>query len=131
MLVEFARLIKLKTGLIWNPVERRIGYVCAPLVSTLTKHFRRCLAHIINIATQKLISAYSKAPHFNAHEPTAHIPDTSESMRDEIGLVRAISVKASLCSSLLFLTESLPGEVVLETQEFVQDHPAPSHRRPR
>ncbi|KAJ7917073.1 hypothetical protein B0H13DRAFT_1870602 [Mycena leptocephala] len=77
MLVEFSRLIKLKTGLVWNPVERRIG----------------CLAHIINIATQKLISAYSKSPHFDAREPTAHIPDTSELMRDEIGLVRAISVK--------------------------------------
>jgi hypothetical protein len=93
MLVEFSRLIKLKTGLIWNPVEWRIGYVHAPLVLTLMKPFGRCLAHIINIATQKLISAYSKSSHFDAHEPTAHIPDTSELMRNEIGLVRAISVK--------------------------------------
>ncbi|KAJ7884063.1 hypothetical protein B0H13DRAFT_1890132 [Mycena leptocephala] len=77
MLAEFAHFIKAATGLIWNPIERRIG----------------CLAHVINIATQKLISAYSKSPHFIAREPTAHIPDTSEPMRDEIGLVRSIAVK--------------------------------------
>ncbi|KAJ6487449.1 hypothetical protein C8R47DRAFT_1216224 [Mycena vitilis] len=74
MLVEFARLIKEHTGLTWDPVER-------PVLRT------------INIATQKLISAYSKSPHFNPREPNAHIPDTSVAMRDEIGLVRAITVK--------------------------------------
>ncbi|KAJ7931971.1 hypothetical protein B0H13DRAFT_2308118 [Mycena leptocephala] len=55
MLIEFACLIKAATSLIWNPIERCIG----------------CLAHVINIATQKLISAYSKSPHFNAHEPNS------------------------------------------------------------
>ncbi|KAJ7938586.1 hypothetical protein B0H13DRAFT_1851535 [Mycena leptocephala] len=77
MLIELARLIKDATSLIWNPIERRIG----------------CLAHVINIATHKLISAYSKSPHFNAREPNSLIPDTSELMRDEIGLVRAIAMK--------------------------------------
>ncbi|KAJ7909869.1 hypothetical protein B0H13DRAFT_621635 [Mycena leptocephala] len=81
MLVEFVRLIKKETGPVWNPVERRIG----------------CLAHVINVATQKLISEYSRSPHFNAHESKAHIPDTSAPMRDEIGLVRMIAVKE--CSS--------------------------------
>ncbi|KAJ7851918.1 hypothetical protein B0H14DRAFT_2581151 [Mycena olivaceomarginata] len=79
MLIEFARLIKAATSLIWNPIERLIG----------------CLAHVIDIATQKLLSAYSKSPHLNAREPNSLIPDTSESMRDEIGLVRVIAMKNS------------------------------------
>ncbi|KAJ7686150.1 hypothetical protein B0H14DRAFT_2654459 [Mycena olivaceomarginata] len=55
-----------------------------------------CLAHVINLATQKLISTYSKASHFNIHDSNAHIPDTSlshDGIRDEIGLLRAIAVK--------------------------------------
>jgi hypothetical protein len=90
MLAEFAHLIKTGTGLIWDPIEQRIGYVHALVVLPLPKLYR---THVINIATQKLISAYSKSPHFNVREPTSHIPDTSELMRDEIGLVRAIAVK--------------------------------------
>ncbi|KAJ7198443.1 hypothetical protein C8J57DRAFT_1262379 [Mycena rebaudengoi] len=39
----------------------------------------------------KLISAYSKSPHFNALAPTAHIPGTSAVMRDEIGLTPSAS----------------------------------------
>ncbi|KAJ6621990.1 hypothetical protein B0H10DRAFT_1945015 [Mycena sp. CBHHK59/15] len=77
MLVEFARLIELATKRVWDPIEHCIG----------------CLAHVINIATQKLISAYSKSLHYNAHEPTSHIPDMAADIRDEIGLVRAIAVK--------------------------------------
>ncbi|KAJ7828685.1 hypothetical protein B0H14DRAFT_3466205 [Mycena olivaceomarginata] len=52
--------------------------------------------NVINLATQKLISTYSKASHFNIHESNAHIPDTSlshDGIRDEIGLLRAIAVK--------------------------------------
>ncbi|KAJ7247540.1 hypothetical protein C8J57DRAFT_1522940 [Mycena rebaudengoi] len=56
-----------------------------------TKVARRAID--INIAAQKLISADSKSPHFDAREPTAQISDTSELMRDEIGLVHAVSVK--------------------------------------
>jgi hypothetical protein len=48
-----------------------------------------CLAHIINLATQALISTYSKAPHFDPKDPEAHVPTS----RDEVGLVRAITVK--------------------------------------
>ena len=48
-----------------------------------------CLAHVINLATQALISTYSKAPHFDPKNPEAHVPMG----RDEVGLVRAISVK--------------------------------------
>ena len=51
--------------------------------------FFSCLAHVINLATQTLISTYSKAPHFDPKDPEAHIPTS----RDEVGLVRAIAVK--------------------------------------
>ena len=50
-----------------------------------------CLAHVINLATQKLISTYSKSPHFNPKNPDAHVPAS----RDEVGLVRAIVVKVN------------------------------------
>jgi hypothetical protein len=48
-----------------------------------------CLAHVINLATQLLISTYSKSPHFDPKMPDAHVPTS----RDEVGLVRAIVVK--------------------------------------
>lgn len=57
--------------------------------SGYSRHFNSCLAHIINLATQALISAYSRAPHFDPKDPEAHIPTS----RDEVGLVRAIAVK--------------------------------------
>ena len=50
-----------------------------------------CLSHVINLATQALISTYSKSPHFDPKDPDAHIPIT----RDEVGLIRTIAVKAS------------------------------------
>jgi hypothetical protein len=61
-----------------------------------------CLAHVINLATQQLISSYSKSPHFDPHKPNAHIPTT----RDEVGLVRAIVVKVRnlLSSQMMVLT---------------------------
>jgi hypothetical protein len=54
--------------------------------------FCSCLAHIINLATQTLISTYSKAPHFDPTNPEAHVPTS----RDEVGLVRAIAVKVHI-----------------------------------
>jgi hypothetical protein len=51
-----------------------------------------CLAHVINLATQALISTYSKSPHFDPKNPDAHVPDE----RDEVGLIRAIAVKVSV-----------------------------------
>jgi hypothetical protein len=53
-----------------------------------------CLAHVINLGTQRLISTYSKAPHYDPHNPHAHEPDLAQRLnRDEIGLVRSICVK--------------------------------------
>ena len=59
--------------------------------------FGSCLAHVINLATQVLISTYSKAPHYAPHDPLAHGPDTTQSGdRDEIRLIRSICVKVRL-----------------------------------
>jgi len=53
----------------------------------------RCLAHIINLATQALIATWSKAKYYSADTEDAHMPDTAGAERDELGLVRAICVK--------------------------------------
>jgi hypothetical protein len=61
--------------------------------SSLTRTVPRCLAHIINLATQALISTHSKSKHYDPAEPDADL--TVGNGRDVVGLVRAISVKAS------------------------------------
>ncbi|KAF8805603.1 hypothetical protein BYT27DRAFT_7104261, partial [Phlegmacium glaucopus] len=54
----------------------------------------RCLAHVINLATQALISTYSKTKHFDPKEPNDHEPDIDAFQRDEVGLIHSITVKA-------------------------------------
>ena len=58
-------------------------------------HIYRCLAHVINLATQALLSEHSSAKHYDPAKPTDHEPDVDIFLRDEIGLVRAIVVKVS------------------------------------
>lgn len=53
-----------------------------------------CLAHIINLATQTLIATRSKSKYYSPADEDAHIPDLVSQERDEVGLVRAITVKA-------------------------------------
>ncbi|KAN0113673.1 hypothetical protein V8E52_007472 [Russula decolorans] len=55
MLKEFAKHVCAETGWIFNPETDRI----------------RCLAHIINLAMQALISTHSKSKHYNPAEPDA------------------------------------------------------------
>ncbi|KAF9479033.1 hypothetical protein BDN70DRAFT_879188 [Pholiota conissans] len=52
----------------------------------------RCLAHIINLATQAVISTRSKAKYFNPHDDDAEILPDVDAERDEVGLIRMISV---------------------------------------
>jgi len=74
--------------------EDQVHLVTIHLVNKVTNSFHSCLAHVINLATQTFISAYSKAPHYSPHDPKSHEPDTSQmTNRDEIGLVRSICVK--------------------------------------
>ena len=62
----------------------------------------RCLAHVINLATQALLSAHSNAKHYDPAKPTDHEPDVDAFLQDEIGLVQAIVVKVSSFLRLSF-----------------------------
>jgi hypothetical protein len=56
----------------------------------------RCLAHVINLATQAYLLTYSKALHFDPADSSTHEPnDLTADMHDEVGLVRVITVKVS------------------------------------
>jgi len=78
------------------PAQNQVSH---PTVSahydSITYHLPSCLAHVINLATQTLISSYSKAPHYSPHDPKSHELST----RDEIGLIRSICVKVCLSTS--------------------------------
>ncbi|KAL1939214.1 hypothetical protein VTO73DRAFT_10255 [Trametes versicolor] len=77
MLDEFATQIEKSTG---KPFDAEERYV-------------RCLAHIINLATQALLGKYSKSLHYDPTNPDVELAVNSGPRRDEIGLVRSISVK--------------------------------------
>ncbi|KIL54083.1 hypothetical protein M378DRAFT_182669 [Amanita muscaria Koide BX008] len=74
---EFARRYEIKMGQTFDVKNRHI----------------RCLAHIINLATQALISTRSKAKYYSPHDVDEHTPDVGALERDELGLIRAICVK--------------------------------------
>ena len=54
----------------------------------------RCLAHIINLATQAVISTRSKSKYYSGDPEDDGVPENmGTGDRDEIGIVRAICVK--------------------------------------
>lgn len=69
------------------------AYITSVSYFPLTFTVSRCLAHIINLATQAFISTHSKSKHYDPAEPDADL--TVDNGRDVVGLVRAISVKVS------------------------------------
>lgn len=91
----------------------------------LTNMVPRCLAHIINLATQALISTHSKSEHYNPAEPDADLAVG----RDVVGLVRAICVKVVIILSLYHiapLTTSMiyPGTFLRKKKATVCRHSA-------
>jgi hypothetical protein len=97
MMKEFARCYKGQTGQNYDVKKRHIRYACIPPCDQyLRKQKYRCLAHIINLATQALISTRSKAKYYDPHNINDHTPNANAIERDELGLVRGISVKASV-----------------------------------
>jgi hypothetical protein len=65
--------------------------------------YLRCLTHILNLATQLLISTKSNAKYYSVHDvdvSDADIDDPEQPDRDEVGLVRAICVKV-WCSFII------------------------------
>lgn len=51
------------------------------------------MAHVINLGAQALLKSRSKAPHHNPYDTDAHLSKGDAERRDDIGLVREISVK--------------------------------------
>ncbi|KAF5365840.1 hypothetical protein D9757_012805 [Collybiopsis confluens] len=77
----------------------RVGIVHKARI-TLTSTDTRCLAHVINIATQAVIKTYSSSKHYNPALPDEHEPNTAtvdddgeKVVRDEVGITRAVAVK--------------------------------------
>lgn len=101
MLREFATQVNRGTvSKRFDPKRHRIKYVLSfgclrQQLSTSSPS--SCLAHVINLATQALISAYSKTPHFDPTTPDDHlnIAGAQTAARDEVGLIRAIAVKVT------------------------------------
>ena len=57
----------------------------------------RCLAHIINLATQAVISTRSKSKFYSGDPEDVTVPeDVGTNDCDEIGVIRAICVKVCL-----------------------------------
>ena len=52
------------------------------------------MAHIINLATQTLITTQSKSKYYSPADEDAHLPDLASQDCDEVGLVQAITAKA-------------------------------------
>src|ERR1700678_1029168 len=96
MMTEFGKRVGNHIGKKWEGRKRRIRQGFSSLCSASAADFLRCLAHIINLATQALISTYSQATHFDPMDPEAHVP--LPGARDEIGLIHAITVKVNIAS---------------------------------
>lgn len=77
----------------------RFTFICRDLIQSC-----RCLAHVINLATQALLATYSKAKYYEPGmfdiDNDFGIPGADGIWRDEIGLIRAISVKVGLLITL-------------------------------
>jgi hypothetical protein len=89
MMMELAMRLDTSTGKTYHWKKRKIKFVSSLTHSLQLLTNNSCLAHVINLATQSLISIYSKSPYFDPKQPEAHAPTS----RDEVGLVRAIVVK--------------------------------------
>jgi hypothetical protein len=94
MMLYFAKYITKKTGMEFLAEKRCIRkvYIVSAIQIDINLSIR-CLAHVINLATQALIKAHSKAKHYNPAAPNEHMPDTDEMVRDEVGLIHTIAVK--------------------------------------
>ena len=97
MLKEFTARLEVATGKRYDWKKRKIKYVGLHSFQSQFLTRSSCLAHVINLATQMLISTYSKSPHFDPKQPEAHVP----TCRDEVGLIRAIVVKVCVLTPTL------------------------------
>ena len=92
----FASHVAGTTGLKYSGKGRRVRCVLTVyslVLCAIAKTLHRCLEHIINLATQALIKAYSKSQYYNPARPDDDLVAMSGKQRDVIGLVRATVVK--------------------------------------
>ena len=61
-----------------------------------------CIAHIVNLATQALITAHTKSKHYDPAKPDDDLVVDRGIDRDEVGLVRSITVKVVLIHIFMF-----------------------------
>lgn len=88
----------------WAYKNRHIRYILYSTFPFLRTSLSpsRCLAHIINLATQAVIATYSSTAHINVDSSTADVDKTQSDLadiatrfiRDEVGLIRLLAVKA-------------------------------------
>jgi hypothetical protein len=105
MLKEWALRYQQKTGKVFDVKNRHIRYVkrSHTLEINHLPFSSRCLAHIINLATQALIKTRSKAKYYSPHEENQEDVDGVDGVeRDELGLIRAICVKVRVIINLKF-----------------------------
>ena len=102
MLAQFAERIKTATGVDFDREERhvRCATVRAPNFVHIISCPHRCLAHIINLATQALLTTYSKSKHYDPTNPDGDLAIGSGVRRNEVGLVRTLKVP-DRCSAVL------------------------------
>ncbi len=79
MMVEYSFRIRLAGDTMYEAEQNRV----------------RCSSHSVNLGSQKFMRTYSKAPHYDPLNPDAHIPTD----RDEVGIIRAITVKVCIVRS--------------------------------
>ena len=75
-----------------------VWYILALLVYPILTALTRCLAHVINLATQAVIKSHSKSKFYDPSKPEDHIPETLAFTWDAVGLVCAICVEVNLFS---------------------------------
>ena len=76
------------------------------LTRAINLNVNRCLAHIINIATQALILTRSKVKYYDSSAQEIELSYIYTDMRDKVGLICAICVKVCL---LFFMKIHLPN----------------------
>jgi len=92
----FVKYIKKRTKQPIDYEDHRIWWAWLTWLQCDRWHQVRCLAHVINLATQALIKGYSKAKYYSLSQPDEHIPDVDAYLQDEVGLVCAIAIKVHL-----------------------------------
>jgi hypothetical protein len=105
------------------------GIVTSGIVLTVFRSLPRCLAHIINLATQAVILVRTKSRYYNSDPADDHLPkDLGAGKCYEIGIVQAICIKVSTVFTVFFcwhlvLTSGYVGTLIVAAEGDLQEHP--------